>query len=115
MREGGLLKWQWSLYGEGHRARVNLLVHALTVPLFLAGNVALLLAPVLGAKAALGALAMVLAVAAQGKGHRLEATAPVPFSGPGDVVARLLLEQWITFPRFVLSGGFARAWRDAGR
>jgi hypothetical protein len=24
-----------------------------------------------------------------------------------------VLEQWITFPRFVLSGGWWRAWRDA--
>ena len=26
---------------------------------------------------------------------------------------RILAEQWITFPRYVLSGGFARAWRSA--
>jgi hypothetical protein len=37
----------------------------------------------------------------------------VPFEGPLDVLSRIVLEQWITFPRFVLSGSFARAWRDA--
>ena len=33
-------------------------------------------------------------------------------------VGRLFLEQWVTFPRFVLSGGWARnlaAHRSAGR
>jgi AraC-like DNA-binding protein len=25
------------------------------------------------------------------------------------------VEQWVTFPRLVLGGGFARAWRQAGR
>jgi len=27
------------------------------------------------------------------------------------VRARIFLEQWITFPRFVLSGGWYHAWR----
>jgi hypothetical protein len=54
---------------------------------------------------------MALAVALQGRGHAVERTSPAPFRGPLDVVARLFAEQWITFPRFVLSGGFARAWR----
>jgi hypothetical protein len=31
-----------------------------------------------------------------------------PFDGAGDVVSRLLVEQWVTFPRFVLSGGWGR-------
>ena len=26
---------------------------------------------------------------------------------------RFFVEQWITFPRYVLSGGFSRAWREA--
>jgi hypothetical protein len=50
-------------------------------------------------------------MAVQGRGHRLEKNAPVPFRGPLDVLARIFVEQWVTFPRFVLSGGFARAWR----
>jgi len=53
-------------------------------------------------------------VVAQGRGHKLETTAPAPFRGPADVAARLFVEQWITFPRFVFSGQFARAWVDAG-
>lgn len=114
MREGNLLSWQWSLYAEGHRDRRNLILHAATVPLFLLGTCAVVAAPMAGLGLAVGGLvAMVGAIAAQGRGHKGESTRPVPFNGPGDVVARLFVEQWVTFPRFVLSGGFARAWRAA--
>lgn len=37
----------------------------------------------------------------------------MPFRSPFDVLARLVVEPWVTFPRFVLSGGFVRAWREA--
>jgi len=60
-----------------------------------------------------GAAAMIAVMAAQGRGHKLETTAPSPFLGPADVLKRFFAEQWITFPRYVLSGGFARAWREA--
>jgi hypothetical protein len=30
-----------------------------------------------------------------------------------NAVARLFLEQWITFPRFLLSGGWSRALRTS--
>ena len=46
---------------------------------------------------------------AQGRGHRLEGQKPVPFRSPVDAVVRILAEQYITFPRFVLSGQFAAA------
>ncbi|MBF5041639.1 terminase [Aggregicoccus sp. 17bor-14] len=114
MREGNLLSWQWSLYPEAHRTRRNLVLHALTAPLFIAGTSALALSPFLGVGAAAGGLLGVVgAAAAQGRGHAGEPARPAPFRGPGDVVARLFVEQWVTFPRFVLSGGFARAWREA--
>jgi len=89
-------------------------VHALTVPLFQMGTLTLLTAPfVSGWLAALGFGAMAAAMAMQGRTHRLERTAPVPFRGPGDVVARIFAEQWMTFPRYVASGEFGRAWRAA--
>ena len=44
----------------------------------------------------------------QGAGHKREAEAPVPFDGPLDFVGRVLVEQFITFPRFVLSGLWLR-------
>lgn len=107
-----LLAWQWQSYGDAHRDRRNLLLHALTNPLFLAGGAALLTGiATLSLVPALGALAMPIAMVLQGMGHRMEETPPAPFRGPLDVVARIFAEQWITFPRFVLSGDFARAWR----
>ena len=36
-----------------------------------------------------------------------------PFTSPANAVARIFCEQWITFPRFVLSGGWYRALRTA--
>lgn len=111
-RPDGLLAWQWSLYPQGHRNRANLLLHVGTVPWFMAGTLAVLATPFLGPWGALGLLPMVLAVAIQGRGHAREGSPPVPFRGPLDVVLRIFCEQWITFPRFVLSGGLSRALRD---
>lgn len=120
-----LLALQWKGYPRVHAARGNLLIHILTVPIFIGGTLAVVIgaASAIGgmpwttslATAAGGLVAMALAVAAQGAGHAREAERPEPFRGPGDVIARLLLEQWITFPRFVLTGGFARALRASRR
>jgi hypothetical protein len=115
-RAGGLLAWQWSIYREGHRDRRNLALHAATAPLFVAGTCAVALSPLAGAGLAIaGAAAMIAALAAQGRGHKVEVNRPVPFRGPADFAARFFLEQWVTFPRFVLSGAFAQAWRGAER
>ncbi|MFT3914012.1 MAG: terminase [Anaeromyxobacteraceae bacterium] len=114
-RQGGLAAWQWRLYPDGHRDRRNLAVHVATVPIFQAGTLALVLAPLWSLwLAPVGLAAMAGAMAAQGRGHRLEATPPVPFRGAGDVLARILTEQWFTFPRYVFSGGLGRAWRATG-
>jgi hypothetical protein len=117
MRDQALVRWQWELYPRNHQDRRNLGVHIVTNPLFLMGTLGLVLAPFAGSAlwALGGAAGMFSAIAAQGRGHKLEKSAPEPFEGPLDVVARIFLEQWVTFPRFVLSGGFARAWREAGR
>jgi len=108
-----LLAWQWSLYAEGHRSRGNLLVHAVSQPLFIAGCLEVLATPLVGVGGLLGLVSMAVALALQGRGHKGEATSPVPFDGPLDFVRRFFAEQWVTFPRFVLSGRFARAWREA--
>ena len=72
------------------------------------------LSPLLGlGAAAAGAGAMLFTMMVQGRGHKLEQAAPAKFRGPADVVVRLFAEQWVTFPRFVLGGGFAAAWRAA--
>ena len=113
-REHGLLSWQWSIYPQAHRNRLNLIVHLVTEPLFVVGTCAVPPALVLGAwwLAALGLGAMLAAIALQGRTHKLERTPPPAFRGPLDVLARLFVEQWVTFPRYVLSGEFARAWRN---
>lgn len=104
-----LLVWQWSLYEDGHQDRRNLGIHLLTMPFFVTGNVALVLSPWISGRAALGGtLAMGIAMALQGRGHRMEKVPPAPFRGALDVLARIFAEQWITFPRYVLSGKFGR-------
>jgi hypothetical protein len=102
-------------YPRVHAARTNLLIHIVAVPVFdlaiLAAVASLATRSWLGAAG--GTAVAVAAFAAQGRGHAIEAEAPAPFAGPGDVVTRIFAEQFITFPRFVLSGGWARALQAA--
>ena len=109
-REGGLLDWQWRGYSRNHRDRANLLIHMIGVPVFIAGVLAFA-TQALRAQWFGAAFSLVVAVAAfavQGIGHKRERVAPEPFAGPGDFVARVFAEQFITFPRFVLMGQWAR-------
>jgi hypothetical protein len=110
------LSRQLAGYHRVHHHRANLAVHILTVPVFVVGTVVLAYAAVTGHGwlALAGAAAMVAAIGVQGRTHRLESETVAPFRGPLDVIARLFAEQWVTFPRYVASGGFARAWRAAG-
>lgn len=110
-----LLRRQWEAYSRTHQSRTNLLIHILAVPLFLAGTVGLVAAIALLSLPLLGVATgcTVAALALQGRGHRLEPVPPEAFSGPLDFVLRLFFEQWITFPRFVLSGGWKAAFRRA--
>src|SRR5215813_13279573 len=112
-RPGGLLAWQWSRYPPSHRNRINLATHALSAPVFILGTLALVNSLFVASLwLGLGGLAaMGLVMFIQGRTHRREQLGPSAFRGPLDVVQRLFVEQWITFPRYVLSGGFARAWR----
>jgi hypothetical protein len=105
----------WTAYRNVHSDRRNLLIHLVTQPLFAAGFAASVLGPFAGHPwwAAAGPLAMLLAIVAQGRGHAFERQAFRGFAGPLDAVRTLLREQLITFPRFVLSGRFARALRAA--
>ena len=112
-REGGLLAWQWKRYPPFHRNHTNLLVHALTAPIFVAGTLALAVSPfVQSLSLGLGGLGAMLGVMVlQGRTHRAEQVRPAPFRGPLDVAQRIFVEQWFTVPRYVLSGEFARALR----
>jgi hypothetical protein len=110
--ELGLLAWQWSLYPQAHRNGLNLALHLSTAPLFLLGTVALLAAPLVAWQLAPAGLAgLLVAFAAQRRGHKAELSPPRPFRSPFDLLARFFVEQWVTFPRYVLSGAFGRAWR----
>jgi len=110
-----LLAWQWDDYAAKHRDRVNLLVHLVAVPLFQAGTLLLLVGAgtrsALGIGIGLGCLAA--GVLIEGRGHAREREAPAPFDGPLDFASRFVVEQWITFPRFVLSGAWRRNFRAA--
>lgn len=110
-----LLRWQWDGYALYHRLRVNLLIHIVAVPLFLVGNVGVVIA--LFQRSSLTAVASiaatVVAIALQGRGHKQEQVPSEPFTGPGNAISRIFLEQWVTSPRFVLSGGWVHALRDA--
>lgn len=109
-----LLQWQWSLYPDNHRARSTLLVHLFAVPLFMWGTLAVVTAFWTSAwMLGVGLFAMAGAMALQGRTHKRESVAPVPFASKGDALSRIFVEQWITFPRFVLSGEWLRAWRRA--
>lgn len=57
---------------------------------------------------AVGLASIVLDVALQGRGHRLEVVPPEPFTGSFKFLSRLFFERWFTFPRFVISGAGAR-------
>jgi hypothetical protein len=84
------------------------------VPLFVVCSASVIVA--LAARswiaAACAAAGVLASMVAQGVGHKREPVPPEPFKGPFDFVSRLICEQWVTFPRFVLSGGWARAWRQ---
>jgi len=105
-----LLEWQWSDYSAKHQDRTNLRLHIVAVPLFEIAVVTLIvgLATRSGLAVGLALIGMVAAVVIQGRGHRREHEAPTPFAGPIDFVSRFFAEQWATFPRFVLSGGWSR-------
>jgi type IV secretory pathway TrbD component len=102
--------WQWADYARYHQSLRNLLVHIVAVPLFLIGNLAAVLGLLFLAwgVAIAGVVLSAIAFAVQGLGHKTEPVPSVPFSGPANVVGRILVEQWVTFPRFVLSGGWSR-------
>lgn len=104
-------------YAHFHSNRINLVIHALMVPVFVVSALALIGSLI--AEWWRGAMALtagpVLSLALQGFGHRRETNPPIPFAGPGNFLGRILAEQFFRFPAFVLSGEWKRAWVRAGR
>jgi uncharacterized membrane protein YGL010W len=108
-----LLQWQRDGYPKYHQSRTNLLIHIVAVPLFLMGTI-VLVAALVQASLALLVVAVgcvVVALVLQGRGHKLEAVPPEPFTSPLNFLSRFFFEQWVTFPRFVFSGGWVAAYR----
>ena len=110
-----LLAWQWNDYAAKHRDRENLLIHLVAVPLFQVGTVILVVGAAVRSAPGIGIAVACLAAAlvSEGRGHAREAETPTPFDGPLDFASRFVAEQWITFPRFVLTGAWRRSFRAA--
>jgi phage terminase small subunit len=116
-RHPNLPAWQWRAYPGNHQHPTNLVLHLIAVPLFIVAFL-LIVSGVFSlslASVAIGVIGIVAALALQRHGHSLEAQASEPFSDRKDAVSRLLVEQFLTFPRFFLSGGWWRAWRERHR
>ena len=106
-----LLESQWNGYAAAHRNRNNLLIHIVSVPLFWIGAVNFVVPLIFaGLVHALGgAVLMGVALFLQAKGNEMEGRTPEPFGDARDYVRRVLAEQFVTFPRFVISGAW---WRN---
>jgi uncharacterized membrane protein YGL010W len=98
-----LHSWQHQSYGHFHGSRLNIVLHLLSVPLFWAGIGVLFSALLLLSwqRFLLGFLLLLVPVIIQGIGHKQEKNAPIPFLGPSDFFSRFLMEQLVTFPRWI--------------
>ncbi|WP_313519538.1 Mpo1-like protein [Pseudomonas sp.] len=97
-------------YAATHRHPTNLLLHLIAVPLFIVASL-LVLGGLLGSSllpVVLGAIGLVAALTLQRQGHKLEEQEAATDQ---ECLQELLLEQFVTFPRFILSGAWWRAWR----
>jgi hypothetical protein len=99
-------------YPRVHATRANLLIHILAVPLFWIGLIATLVSIVQldAISVLLGAAMLAISIALQGVGHRREGERPKAFASPWEFATRIVSENLYVFPRFVLTGGWARAW-----
>lgn len=114
-----LLEWQWNDYAERHKNKVNLLIRIVAVPVvWLAtiqafGGLLLMLMPgVAGLGILFWALVLIgLSLFAQSHGDKMEAIKPAPFTHAKEFAIRLAAEQYVTFPRFVLTGGWLQSFQ----
>lgn len=116
-RHPNLPAWQWRVYPHSHQHPTNLVLHLIAVPLFIVGFL-LIVSGVFSLSLlnlAIGVIGILAALGLQRHGHSLEAQVTEPFTDRQDAVQRLLVEQFVTFPRFVLSGAWWRAWQQRHR
>jgi len=111
------VKIDWADYQRVHSTRVNLLLHLVAVPLFATAFI-LSLIYVVRREYLVAGLSLVVAIGAmalQGRGHKLEAEVPRPFSSPLNFMRRWFTEQFLVFPLFFVSGRWWRQYRLSGR
>jgi hypothetical protein len=107
---------QWGDYADRHRNPKNLLIHIVAVPLFwvaafevLGALLLLLMGVPLAFRMLFWAAALMgISLAAQAIGRSFENSAPRPMGDALEFARRTLVEQFFTFPRFVISGGWLR-------
>ena len=111
-----LVQWQRDVYPEVHSKRSTLLVHVVTVPIFVAATLSTVVSLVTlqPISALLGLGIMAAAFGAEAFMHKREPKS-YAIDGPADLLSRVFLEHFVTFWRFVLDGGWAKAYREAGR
>ncbi len=99
-----ILRTQWRDYPNAHANRINFVVHLICVPMFMMGTTAFFfgLYTLSIAMSLTSLVAMVAAIAIQGWGHSKEASGPTPFTSRANAFVRIFLEQWVTFPGYVL-------------
>jgi len=109
-----LLSHQWKGYAQFHRSRSNLMIHIVAVPVFLIANMLFVLALFHGnwIVCAAAAVTTMGSLMVQGRGHHDEPKPAEPFTSTLNAIARIFAEQWLTFPRFVLTGGWSRTLRE---
>lgn len=111
------MRIDWTDYQRVHTGRKNLLIHLLAVPLFVAGFIVIVVSVLRSTwLPATTALAIcVIALVLQAGGHRSEAQAPRPFTGPMNFLRRWFTEQFVIFPLFLLTGRWWRCYRACGK
>lgn len=111
-----LLAWAWKETPPGHKNAANLLIHLVAVPMFVTGNVLLIVGVVVDLRLVVVALlCIVLSLMLQKFGHSLEQNPPHPFTGPRDYVRRIYAEQFCNFWRFLLSGQWYASFKARDR
>lgn len=111
-----VLQRQWVGYSIAHQNRTNLYVHLIAVPLFMVGTVAALYGLVMRSPLVLivATLGCMVSLFLQGRSHKRELIQPEPFTSASNFIYRIFAEQWMTFPRFVVTGGWFKNVSQAG-
>ncbi len=103
----------WTEYDRVHASRSNLALHLFAVPLFIASILSLFKYLLRGdwVSVVIVVVTAILAMALQGKGHKLEPNQPRSFNSPTNFLRRWFTEQFVIFPLFFITGRWWRQYR----